>query len=320
MRKIILIFMLLIFSLFLNIFITCVGNTLDENEYMRTIMHDGIERTYLLRVPIKYDASKPVPLLLVLHGGGGNAMNTKKLTKYGFDKLSESENFILVYPEGVEGSWNDGRGSKEIYAQKENIDDIGFIDKLTDELMKEFNIDKKQVYATGPSNGGIMSNRIACELSYKFTAIAPVIATLAKNLLIECKPEFPVSVISFNGTDDPLVPFQGGDVGFEGNEPRGKVLGAKENIEFWAKKNGCNLKPKIKNMPDNAPNDGTTVKKHDYGTGKDGAKTIMYVIEGGGHTWPNGQQYLPKSMIGLTTRDIDANSLIWEFFKNSKRK
>ena len=283
-----------------------------------SITFGGLERSYIIYVPKSFDSNKNMPLLFVLHGGGGTPDRMIELTNEGFNSLAEMEGFIVVYPEAYGRHWNDGRKGMENWsiAHKENIDDVGFISSLIDHLALDFNIDLKRIFVTGISNGAMMSFRLARELSQKITAVAPVAGLMPEDITSSCTPQKPVSLLIIMGTDDPLVPYNGGYVE-AGGRKRGKVLSAQDTISFWAKINGCKLYPQMGWEQDKETSDGTRVKKEIYNQCKDGVKVILYTIEGGGHTWPGGLQYLPESIIGKTSRDLDANQLIWNFFKES---
>jgi polyhydroxybutyrate depolymerase len=179
-----------------------------QDRQRRTLMHRGIERSYILRLPDDiWESSENMPLLLVLHGGSGNGRNAEKWT--GFTDKAKKEGFIVVYPEGTRRkgrllrifTWNAGHCCGP--AMHNRIDDIGFIDTLLDELIANYPVDSKRIYVTGGSNGGMMSHRLGIALSHRFAAIAPVIATVFGD---EPQPKNPVSAIminsqSFNGTD-----------------------------------------------------------------------------------------------------------------------
>jgi polyhydroxybutyrate depolymerase len=292
------------------------------SDHRGSIEHDGLKRTYLIHLPSSYNKEKQAPLVLALHGRGGNGESMILVTRKGFNKLSDEEGFVVVYPDGIELNWNDGRSDEAANdrAHVENIDDAGFLSALIDTLIHSLNLDPKRVYITGISNGAIMSYRLACELSQKITAIAPVDGNISIVYLPSCSPSDPVSVLAINNVNDPLVPFNGGEIigGFRGIK-LGKVLSVNESVEFWVKHNGCSFIPVVTTEPDRDPKDGTRVKKEEYSGGKNGTEVILYAIEGGGHTWPGGVQYLPARIIGKTSRDIDANEVIWSFFKKHSK-
>ena len=299
-------------------FVNFSKSNISATNFTDSIIVDGLKRTWLIHVPLSFDITKSMPLLIALHGGGGTGRNMVKLTMGGFDKIADKKGFVVVYPDGIEKHWNDGRSSEETTyrVHKENIDDAGFISALIDYLIKKMNIDPKRVYVTGMSNGAIMTYRLACELAEKIAAIAPVAGNIPQNLLSSCSPSRPVSVLAINNTNDPLMPFTGGDVtGPYGMKKLGKVLSAPESVKFWVNNNKCSINPAITYEPDKDPQDGTRIRKESYLNGKNGTEVILYVIEGGGHTWPGGYQYFGEGVIGKTSRDIDANEVIWDFFE-----
>lgn len=293
-------------------------NYISSKNHADSIVIGGLKRTWLIHVPSSYDLNKPMPLLIVLHGGGGTGRNMVKLTQGGFDKISDKKGFVVIYPDGIEKHWNDGRRSEETgyRAHKENIDDVGFISALIDHLINKMNIDPKRVYVTGMSNGAIMTYRLACRLSGKIAAIAPVAGNIPQNIFKSCAPSNPVSVLAINSTNDPLVPFSGGNVtGPYGMKKLGKVISTEESVMFWVNNNNCSVNPIITLEPDNDPMDGTRVRRKEYKNGKNNSEVVLFVIEGGGHTWPGGYQYLGKQIIGNTSHDINATKVICDFFE-----
>jgi polyhydroxybutyrate depolymerase len=275
----------------------------------------GLERTYRLYIPALYSATKLVPLVFLLHGGGGTGEGMEKLTLGGFNRLADREGFIVAYPDGIEKHWNDGRGLEAYRAHRENIDDVGFISALIEHLIRTLNIDPNRIYAAGISNGGQFSQRLACELSDRIAAIGVVAIQLPEHLPSSCAPKRPVSVLMMPGTGDPLVPWEGGEIGFRRGRKFGRVLSVPESMRFWAKQNQCPTSPLITYEPDRDPKDGTRVRRETYGPCGHETEVLLYAIEGGGHTWPGGDQYMPARIIGRTSRDADANEVIWDFFK-----
>jgi polyhydroxybutyrate depolymerase len=283
-----------------------------------TLTHDGIEREYRLYVPPNLDPSQPVPLVIALHGGGGTADGMEKLTYSGFHDLADRDGFFVVYPQGIDRHWNDGRPTGD-RAHEENIDDVGFIAALIDHLAEEYTIDRDRVYATGISNGGMMSFRLACDLADQITAAAPVTANLSEALVARCAPDRPVPLLILNGTDDPLVRWEGGEIKVL-RQTRGTVLSVDETVAFWQALNGCPDNPQIERLPDDDPDDGTRVQVDTYAPCNRGAVITLVTVEGGGHTWPGGYQYLPAFFIGRTSQDIDACDVIWAFFQAHARE
>lgn len=275
----------------------------------------GFQRTYLLHVPRGHERSRPLPLVLALHGGGGAGRHMEQLTAGRLNQLAERDGFAVVYPDGVDRHWNDGRGVPSYRAHRDNIDDVSFIAALIDHLSAGTHIDRGRVYATGISNGGLMSLRLARELSAKITAIAVVAVNSSEQIARMRDPSRPLSVLLMPGTRDPLVPWGGGDIGFPGGQKVGRVLSVQETLGYWVAHNQCPPSPAVAWEPDRAPGDWTRVRREAYGPCREGTEVVLYAVEGGGHTWPGGFQYLPDRVIGRTSRDIDASDVIWEFFR-----
>jgi polyhydroxybutyrate depolymerase len=283
-----------------------------EYDYTASIEHDGIERNFIIHISQSYQFTTPAPLVFVLHGGGSSAEVMPAFT--GFSAIADREGFIVVYPDGIEKHWNDGRDSKVYKTYIENTDDTGFISSLIDALSIELNIDIKRIFVTGISNGGMMSHRLACELSDRLAAIAPVAASMPVNMAEVWSPSRAVSVLIINGTDDPLVPWEGGDIR-PGEMSLGNVLSVDDTVEFWTKNNGCQVQPDITRLSERNHEDGTAVWVETYSGFSAGTEVVLYGIDGGGHTWPGGYQYADESLIGKTSREFDASEIIWQFFE-----
>ncbi len=268
---------------------------------VKSINVNGVERQYLLHLPPSYGRSSgKLPLVLFFHGGKSKAEGMDRLT--GFNAEADENNFVIVYPKGIDERWNDGRGSELATA-----DDVGFVRALIDQLVQNDRIDPARVYATGISNGAILSHCLACELSDKITAIASVAGTLPTNVAQNCRPSRPIAVLMIHGTKDPLILWEGG-TGNKKGQIGGSTLSVTETIQFWASKNGCGTIPQSTPVTDSM-DDGTTTMREEYCP-----NAILYKVIEGGHTWPGGRQYKPETIIGKTSRDFEATKLIWEFF------
>lgn len=295
-------------------FVSCAGSharSKAPGSFSHTIIVDGHERFYHLYLPSAYRKSKAVPLIVALHGGGGSGKKVNKLLELNI--LADQHGFIVAYPDAVDRHWNDGRGVKKYRSQRENIDDVHFISRMIDAIAVKFKIDRKRVYVTGASNGAMMSFRLGCELADKITALAPVIGSMPENLVGGCSPARPLPLIMINGTDDPMVPWEGGHVHVY-RKKLGKIISVRQTIDFWVTRNGCSPDPIRSSVPDDDPQDGTSVHKMTYEQCNDGAEVVLYEVRGGGHTWPGSYQYLPKFLIGKTNYDLDATLAIWDFF------
>lgn len=263
-------------------------------------------RSYLIHIPPAYDHTKPIPVVLVFHGVASNA--EKMLSLCGLNKKADESGFIAVYPNGTGPrffqTFNAGGDCRRRAAQKP--DDVLFVSRLLDDLATVVNVDPKRVYATGISNGAMMCHRLAAELSDRIAAIAPVAGTMTIEV---ARPKRPVPVMHFHGTDDRIVPYCGPDR----RTPRFlDFKSVEETVAAWARINGCPQEPVVTAEP-NRCTDCTTVTRKTYGPGTDGAEVILFVVEGGGHTWPG--QASPGRIAGRGTNNISANDLIWEFFQ-----
>ncbi len=276
-----------------------------------SIVHEGRERSFRLHLPAGYDGEEPGPLLLALHGGGGSGKQMDKLTG-GLNQLADRQGFVVAYPDGLDEHWNDGRAVNR--SATDDADDVGFLSALVDHLVSQYAIDPGRVYAVGISNGGMMALRLACERPDKFSAVALVASAMSEALAARCAPERPISVLVIGGTKDPLVPWDGGEVGVL-RQKRGRVLSVPDTIRFWVAHNQCEPTPTITQEPDRKRLDGTRVSRQAYGPCAEGTEVLLYAVEGGGHTWPGGWQYLPALIVGRTSRDIEANQVIWQFLE-----
>jgi len=268
----------------------------------------GRPREYLLRIPAGRTA--PLPLVVSLHGGGGHARGVEKQSGWG--ALAEREGFAVAYPEGIGRSWNDGRGDTPSVSVKENVDDVAFLAALIEDVATRAPVDRSRVYVNGISNGAFMASRFACERAAMVSAIGLVAGTVGPDVLRSCKPARPVSVVAFSGTRDPIVPYDGGFVRL-GILVRGKAASFDDATRLWVGLATCATPPVQHALPDIDADDGSTARLDSYSCGG-GVAVDAYTIVGGGHTWPGGQQYLPRLIVGPVNRDIDATRRMWTFF------
>ena len=285
-----------------------VPAAIGPGDSVRSVKVGEVTRTFLVHVPKSYDAKNPTPVVLVFHGAFTNAAICSLFT--GMNGKADEAGFITVYPNGTGVGdivlfWNAGlwRGPTD----KKPPDDVAFTGKLLDDLETVANVDRKRVYATGISNGAMMCYRLAAEMPDRIAAIAPVSGTMA---IDKASPKRPVPVIHFHGLADEIVPYGGMPPGSTRRYVNYKSVD--ETIKIWTKIDGCTGKAKVEKLPDTA-HDGTSVSKTTFGGGKDGAEVILYAIGGGGHTWPGREPRV--KFLGRSTMNINANDLIWDFFK-----
>ena len=270
----------------------------------------SIERSYVVHLPRSAPDGHDMPLVLVLHGAGGDAQIAARQTR--FSDEADRESFVVAYPEGTDRfrplmyligkrgflTWNAGGCCG--YAMDHHIDDVGFLRAVVAKVERDYPIDHRRVYAAGMSNGGMMAYRLACEASDIFATVGVVSGVLVTP---SCAPRDPVSVIDFHGTDDQYVPINGG-VG------RKSLTGIKfppvqDSILFWVRRDECQAQPQTARAPEG-------VLIFEYDECRTGTAVSYYVIEGGGHAWPGREQIL--SIFDPQPTVISASSVIWRFF------
>jgi len=246
-----------------------------------TLVHDDIERNYRLFVPDHYDATISGHLIMVLHGGGMDALLMRQVTDERIAQrvIEEQINAIVVYPNGFGNGWNDGRIREGQASSRAQIDDVGLLLSLADTLAEDYNIDPNALYVAGFSNGGSMAYRLACEASERISAIAPVASLLASD--ITCKPTNPVAVLSIFGDEDPILPESGGDIIYW-EMSLGTVKSLEDTLSIWETANGCDGYDTPIDL-DNSADDETTVSRNNGADCDIPLSSI--VIHGGGHTW-----------------------------------
>jgi polyhydroxybutyrate depolymerase len=289
--------------LLLFMLISLVAAAQEKNE---SIPVDGLKREFVTYLPAGFNGNDKLPLIISLHGRLGTARGQMKFAD--FRPIADRGKFIIVCPQGINRSWNDGRGTP---AHEKGIDDVHFINELIKYVIKNYHADDSRVYVTGMSNGGFMASRLACELNKYIAAIAVVGASMDKQ---EGYAPNAMPVTYIQGTKDPLVPFEGGAMK---KGAGGEIYGHEELLQEWATVDSCDARPVITSLPAMA-NDGTSVTREEY-RNKYGIKVVGYTINGGGHTWPGGTQYLPKAIIGPLSHNLDACEVIWDFFKHSRK-
>lgn len=259
-----------------------------------TITHDGIERDYRLTIPSAYDGSSDLPLVFNFHGFGSNAAQQQFYSA--MDITADTANFFVCYPDGIDAAWNVG------WAFGSTADDVGFVSSLIDSLAQNYGINTERVYACGMSNGGFMSYRLACELNDRIAAVASVTGSIAPSLWGECNPGEAVPALEIHGTADDVVPYQG-QVNLS--------IDIDTLAAFWASNNGCDATPAIEQLPDTDTDDASTVTRISYTGCDDEKESLLFRINGGGHTWPGAFISLPNE---VTNQDINASHEIWTFF------
>jgi len=266
-----------------------------RNRNNGSIVSSGEKREYILYVPRSYDRSKPTPLVISMHGAGGWPKQQMELSEW--NRLAESQRFIVVYPSGRESAgprvWRVGPDFRR---------DVRFISEMIDKPEGEYNIDPARIYANGFSNGGGMAFVLSCTLSERIAAVGMVGA--AQTLPWSwCSERRAVPMIAFHGTDDRFAFYNGGQ-SWVAPRPFPAVPMWTRN---WARRNRCEPRPVESAV-------ASDVTRREYTNCADDATVVLYIVRGGGHTWPGGGP-LPEWFVGRDSRTIDATKTMWAFFR-----
>ncbi len=269
----------------------CVGKSTPKRDDTWQIAFGADTRSFDVHVPATYDPKVPIPVVLNFHGYTSNAPQEVLLSD--MNDKADTAGFVVVYPQGTgtAQSWNAGACCGDAAAQ--NKDDVGLVGAILDVLEDRLCVDAKRVFATGMSNGGFMSHRLACELSTRIAAVAPVAGVLG---VTTCNPTRPVPVMHFHGTLDPLVPY--------GGSALLKFPSVTDTFSGWAKRQGCT---------GDAIETYRKVDAHcqSYRACSQGSEVTLCTVDGGGHTWPGGT---PIPTLGYTSPNLSATDAMWDFF------
>ncbi len=278
-----------------------------------TLACDGRDRSYAVHYPANSPPREPKAVVLVLHGGGGaNAEELARRT--GLNRLADREDFLVVYPQGVDGQWNDGRGKTfRRAADNRDVNDVRFIATVIDALTGRGQADPRRIFAMGLSNGGMMTYRLGIELGDRLAAIAAVIANLPENIAAR-PPGRPLPVLVMNGTDDPMMPWHGGPVRVLGRA-YGTVLSTERTVRYWVEAARLPSNPTTRVLDNRAPDDGCTVELVQYSAPGTPLEVLLYRLRGGGHNLPGGNTPDRPRLLGRKCMDIAATEVIWSFFE-----
>lgn len=285
------------------------------------IIINNTERDYDLFVPESYNNS---PVVILLHGNGGSSEditgesgNPAPYKKW--LEIASDNNLILLIPNGIESTngnqgWNDCRDDA---SGNPNLDDTSFIEDVLTELQNTYSIDNNKIYVNGTSNGGHMAIRLAQEIPEKITAIAVIVASMPENSAC-LDSDTPISALFMNGTDDPILPFEGGEIASN----RGSVLSTDASINYWVERNETNTTPIVTMLTDIDSSDDSMVEKSLYQNGNNSTEVVLYKINNGGHTEPSMEERYSeifKIIVGEQNGDIEMVNEVWSFFENKSK-
>ncbi len=298
----------------------------DYGLFTKNINIDGKNRRYAIYIP-RQSGTLSLPLVIELHGGGVyiedmTGQSGHKTPYKLWMELAEREKFIVIYPEGLNGAygkptWNDCRGDCNVSS---GADDVRFIATLISKVEAEYNIDRNRIYASGTSNGGFMAQRLGIELNDKIAAVATVAAAMPA--VSNCNPPSrPLPVLFMNGTNDNLMPYNGGTIGNPPNPNHGSVLSTPESVNFWVHFNQTDTIPQTYAFPDLDPDDGGVVQKFTYANGLNHTEVVLYKINGGGHSAPSIRERFSsvyEHYFNKQNHDIEMTAEVWNFFKTKR--
>ncbi len=314
-------------------FIIVLAQSAGAADFTHKIIVGKDERSFFVHVPDNVKDRRNLPVVIVMHGGGGDAAGVRRQT--GMDEVADRNGFIAVYPQGTPAllsekmrTWNVGPCCGK--AGRTHVDDVGFISKLIDFMIANYGADRTRIYATGHSNGSMMSYRLACELSDKVAAIA---ANAGQRLQADCHPSRPVAVLHLHGTEDPCALYDGGEkcggcyskmLGFSFGNDTWTCRPVRDVVREQAQINGC------KGITDIVFTKGAVTCEAFEGCPKN-APVELCSIAGAGHMWAGAHDRGPpvcdaepdkkicktyRDAVGPQNMDIDASSFIWDFFRD----
>ena len=293
-----------------SIFISFYSATCSQTTINDSIFHQGDYRYYTTYTPSGFNVSVELPVVFVLHGGGGDMSGAMA---FDFQNIADTANFIIVFPQGKKApgpgyGWADGRGSP---MDTMGINDVDFFDVLIDTLKTGYNINLSRVYFTGMSNGGFMTQRLACELTDHIAAVSSVASTIDTSIVSSCLPSKAIPVMLISGTLDPIVPYAGGDMGSN----HGYIISADSIVNYWRGINNCTTQIDSFAFPNVNASDSSNVISYTNEVCDCNTQVKFLKVIGGGHTWPGYPQPFLEWYLGKVNKDIDAEVEIWRFFR-----
>lgn len=269
-----------------------------------SLVHKEEKRRYIVYTPASYqgDTQHAYPVVFNFHGGGISMAEQMLYT--GMNRAADRHRFIVVYPKGIKEDWNVGFGMPYLGGS----DDVGFTEALLEKLKKDYRIDSARVYATGLSRGGFFALRLAADLPHLFAAVASVGGPMPEPVVQHHTKPGKVGVMLIHGTADQVVAYEGKPSGY---------LSAMDSHRYWIRRNGLEGAPEQLRSFNGDGSDGTEVGYREQGNTD--TRVALVTVKDGGHTWPGADAFNVGLPIGKTTRDVDANELMWQFFAKHRR-
>ncbi|MDT9002446.1 PHB depolymerase family esterase [Paucibacter sp. APW11] len=275
----------------------------------------GIQRSYRSYVP--RNLPKGAPLVLVMHGSGEGPQAIRVGTGYGFERLADQHGFAVVYPKSFGFDWNDCSSIGDTAVNGVRADDAGFLAALVEKLVGELGVDPERVFAAGVSNGGSMALRLALEQPKRFRAVAAALANVPAPQNFQCQPVGqPPSVMLLNGTEDPLVPYAGGEINLLGLFYKGgDVISATASAQYFADRKAITGKPQLSLTP---TTHGTRVEHARWQAADGRGEVELVTLHGAGHGLPQPWARRPR-LLGPSPMEPNGPALIWSFFSRQSQ-
>lgn len=273
----------------------------ETGTYSQMLVHDGIERSYIVHVPEQVLVGEPLPLLLNLHGTTGTSAS--QIDYADFRAIADREGIVVIYPQGTELNsfthWHVD-GLFERFGLESTVDDVSFLTTLIEAAVTNYNIDKSRVYSIGHSNGGYMSIQLACQVGDQITAVASVAGSMTPDMFESCQPAQPTPLLQIHGTADDTVQYDGSSW----SKPVAEV------VDYWVEAHGVGAEPTVVAVAANSETtQESTVTRFQYDSA-DGEVMVEHImVEGGGHEWLGQPAYADGSI----NIDMDTNEMIWDF-------
>lgn len=282
----------------------CISLADDMDMIKETITVNEDQRVFYVHLPEIYrKEDRKFPVVIIYHGTVADANKIKNYTK--FNNFADKKGIIAVYPEYTGNfEWD--------LKPAENSKDIKFTSKMIDYLTKNYKVDKSRIYTAGYSSGAEMNYLLACTLSDKIAAFAPVSGNMRKSYVAGCRANKPVPILLVHGTDDPYEKWDG--------NPAKEMISVDDVLKFWKTRNKCSDSEKKTVYPHkNSDEVSTTAELYENDSCKDNSEVSLLKIEGGGHTWPGSPTSVRiETFLGKTNYDIEGNDIIWNFFSKHK--
>jgi len=298
------------------------ASVLAPGDHLLRLAHDGRARSAIVHVPPQAAKGRPLPVVLNFHGASANARSHQRYVE--MDPLADRVGFVVVYPNGTGPlsdqllTWNAGACCGP--AQVEEVDDVGFVGKLLDEVARRLAVDPARVYATGLSNGAMLAYRLAAETPERFAAIAPVAGSMA---LARIAPSAPISILHIHSMDDALTLYRGGlGPPFSSRETRAMHASVSETLEKWRGFMGCPARPATTRQRGGQAGSASahqSAERLAWAPCRRGTEIVHWRLTGVGHVWPGAKRVYAQGLLGAPTDVIDANLEIWQFFRRHAR-